>query len=59
MLMFSAGGFQNFHGSIDPEELFRKIFGQAGFRMDNFDDGRDYAESNYGYGAASEVDGQM
>ena len=23
-----AGGFENYHGNIDPEELFRRIFGQ-------------------------------
>lgn len=51
---------QEFHGSIDPEELFRKIFGdfnfgggggKAGFR---FEDG-ETAETQFGYGASQEV----
>jgi len=51
----------NFHSTIDPEELFRKIFGDAAFggggrgpftQDPNFDD---YEESVYGYGAAQEV----
>lgn len=29
------GGFQEFHGTIDPEELFRRMFGQ-GFNMSDF-----------------------
>lgn len=49
-----SGGFQNFHGSIDPEELFRNIFGGGGFRMGGFDTG-DFSESNFGFAAASEV----
>lgn len=53
----------NFHSTIDPEELFRKIFGDAAFgggrspfgADPNFDN--DYEESVYGYGAAQEVSG--
>ena len=44
---FSRHQNWNFQSSIDPEELFRKIFGQAagagGFSAGNFND--DYAES--------------
>lgn len=51
-----AQGFnQNwqFHSTIDPEELFRKIFGDAGFgRNAGFND---FAESKYGFGEAQEV----
>ncbi|XP_044748624.1 protein tumorous imaginal discs, mitochondrial isoform X2 [Coccinella septempunctata] len=44
----------SYQSSIDPEELFRKIFGQAGFGKDskNFDD---FADSTYGFGEAQEV----
>ena len=51
-------GFENFHGSMDPEELFRTIFGQAGFRMGGqggFQDFNDFAESKYGFAPATEV----
>ncbi|XP_055920877.1 protein tumorous imaginal discs, mitochondrial isoform X2 [Eupeodes corollae] len=41
-----------FRSTIDPEELFRKIFGEANFRSNNFDD---FAESQYGFGSAQEV----
>ncbi|GFT88191.1 protein tumorous imaginal discs, mitochondrial [Nephila pilipes] len=43
----SAGGFQGFSSSIDPEELFRNIF--QGFRT-GFPDS-DYADSQHGYGS--------
>lgn len=43
----------NFQSNIDPEELFRKIFGQGGFQSPNFGD--DFAESRFGFGAAQEV----
>ncbi|ESN98977.1 hypothetical protein HELRODRAFT_185044 [Helobdella robusta] len=49
------GGFENFHSSVDPEELFRKIFGEAGFRMSGFNNFGDFAESNFGFAPASEV----
>ncbi|KAL3267021.1 hypothetical protein HHI36_011166 [Cryptolaemus montrouzieri] len=43
-----------YQSSIDPEELFRKIFGEAGFgnKRNNFED---FADSNYGFGEAQEV----
>ncbi|XP_066245601.1 protein tumorous imaginal discs, mitochondrial-like isoform X1 [Euwallacea similis] len=41
-----------YQSTIDPEELFRKIFGNAGFSKSPFDD---YAESSYGFGEAQEV----
>lgn len=43
-----------YQSSIDPEELFRKIFGSGGFGKgaSPFDD---FAESNYGFGEAQEV----
>ena len=50
-----SGGFQNFHSNIDPEELFRKIFGEAGFRTSGFTNFGDFAESNFGFAPASEV----
>ncbi|VEN59293.1 unnamed protein product [Callosobruchus maculatus] len=42
-----------YQSTIDPEELFRKIFGDAGFGKGSspFDD---FAESNYGFGQAQE-----
>ncbi|CAL8128985.1 unnamed protein product [Orchesella dallaii] len=59
-----GGGFGqqqswNFHSSIDPEELFRKIFGSSkfsGFQGGNpFENQEDFAESSFGYGAAQEI----
>lgn len=43
-----------YQSTIDPEELFRKIFGNAGFgsRSSSFDD---FAESSYGFGQAQEI----
>ncbi|XP_041969563.1 protein tumorous imaginal discs, mitochondrial-like isoform X2 [Aricia agestis] len=41
-----------YKSTIDPEELFRKIFGDAGFKSESFSD---FAESQFGYGAAQEV----
>lgn len=42
-----------YQSTIDPEELFRKIFGEAGFgKTSPFDD---FAESSYGFGEAQEV----
>lgn len=52
----STDGFSNawqFRSTIDPEELFRKIFGEAGFRGGSAYD--DFAESAFGYGASQEV----
>ncbi|XP_017123488.1 protein tumorous imaginal discs, mitochondrial isoform X3 [Drosophila elegans] len=55
-----AGGFgpegfsQNwqFRSTIDPEELFRKIFGEGNFRSNSFDD---FADSKFGFGQAQEM----
>lgn len=41
-----------YKSTIDPEELFRKIFGDAGFKSETFSD---FAESQFGFGAAQEV----
>lgn len=43
-----------YHSTIDPEELFRKIFGDAAFRSGGgaFDD---FSESQFGFGGAQEV----
>ncbi|KAJ0172700.1 hypothetical protein K1T71_011839 [Dendrolimus kikuchii] len=41
-----------YKSTIDPEELFRKIFGDAGFKSESFSD---FAESQFGFGAAKEV----
>jgi len=50
---FGAHQNWNFQSNIDPEELFRKIFGQGGFQAPNFGD--DFAESRFGFGAAQEM----
>lgn len=42
----------SYQSTIDPEELFRKIFGNAGFAKNAFED---FAESNFGFGEAQEV----
>ncbi|XP_034245862.1 protein tumorous imaginal discs, mitochondrial-like [Thrips palmi] len=39
-----------YRASVDPEELFRKIFGEHGFQGFN-----DFAESAFGFGAGQEV----
>lgn len=44
-----------FRSSINPEELFRKIFGEAGFQSSGFSDFEDFAESKFGFGSAQEV----
>ncbi|XP_026483250.2 protein tumorous imaginal discs, mitochondrial-like isoform X1 [Vanessa tameamea] len=41
-----------YKSTIDPEELFRKIFGDAGFKAESFSD---FAESKFGFGAAQEI----
>ncbi|XP_020799080.1 protein tumorous imaginal discs, mitochondrial isoform X3 [Drosophila serrata] len=41
-----------FRSSIDPEELFRKIFGEGNFRSNSFDD---FADSKFGFGQAQEM----
>ncbi|XP_022901527.1 protein tumorous imaginal discs, mitochondrial-like isoform X2 [Onthophagus taurus] len=40
-----------YQSTIDPEELFRKIFGDSGFSK-SFDD---FTESNFGFGEAQEI----
>ena len=49
-------GFEGFQSNIDPEELFRNIFGNQ-FKMggNNPFGSADFAESNLGFAAASEV----
>lgn len=47
--------FQNFHSSINPEELFRKIFGEAGFKVSGFSDFDDFDKSESGFASSSEV----
>lgn len=54
-----ADGFTHqwqYKSTIDPEELFRKIFGDAGFKSEAFSD---FAESKFGFGAAQEVKYQL
>lgn len=46
-------GTGGFHSTIDPEELFRKIFGDLGGRT-GFSD-FDFSESQFGFGGAQEV----
>lgn len=55
LLFFFLLGFENFQSTINPEELFRKIFGDAGFRMSGFTDFQDFEESKFGFAPASEV----
>ena len=50
---FSEGW--QFRSSVNPEELFRKIFGEGGFQSNIFNDFEDYQETKYGFGAAQEV----
>lgn len=42
----------SYQSTIDPEELFRRIFGEAGFGKTGFDD---FADSKFGFGAAEEA----
>ncbi|XP_018353343.1 PREDICTED: protein tumorous imaginal discs, mitochondrial-like isoform X1 [Trachymyrmex septentrionalis] len=44
-----------YRSTINAEELFRKIFGDAGFQSGAFNDFEDFSESKYGFGAAQEV----
>uniref|UniRef100_A0A2P2HZ61 Protein tumorous imaginal discs, mitochondrial-like n=2 Tax=Hirondellea gigas TaxID=1518452 RepID=A0A2P2HZ61_9CRUS len=46
------GASYQYHRTVDPEELFRKIFGD--FRA-NMDQGGDFAESHFGYKASDEI----
>lgn len=56
---FSRHQSWNFQSSVNPEELFRKIFGDAGFKPGgSFGDfNEEFAESRFGFGAAQEVPG--
>lgn len=53
----SAGGFRNagfqYQNNVDPEELFRKIFGD--FRSAFQQGDRDFAESDFGFKASEEI----
>ncbi|XP_022225451.1 protein tumorous imaginal discs, mitochondrial isoform X2 [Drosophila obscura] len=52
---FGPEGFSQswqFRSTIDPEELFRKIFGEGNFRTNSFDD---FADSKFGFGQAQEM----
>jgi len=40
---------------MDPEELFRQIFGDRGFKTSGFDDYDDFVESDFGFATASHV----
>ncbi|CAO1310593.1 unnamed protein product [Diamesa tonsa] len=44
-----------YRSTIDPEELFRKIFGDAGFRGAQSGGFEDFSESTFGFGGAQEV----
>ncbi|XP_071652407.1 LOW QUALITY PROTEIN: protein tumorous imaginal discs, mitochondrial [Temnothorax longispinosus] len=44
-----------YRSTINAEELFRKIFGDAGFQSGAFSDFEDFTETKYGFGAAQEV----
>ncbi|XP_022196336.1 protein tumorous imaginal discs, mitochondrial isoform X1 [Nilaparvata lugens] len=44
----------DFQSTVDPEELFRRIFGDAGFKASNFT-ADDFADSSFGFGPAQEV----
>jgi DnaJ family protein A protein 3 len=59
-----GGSYQGFHSNIDPEELFRNIFGRMGktagqsgqFDFGDFDfDNQQHAASAHGFAAAQEV----
>ncbi|XP_029673888.1 protein tumorous imaginal discs, mitochondrial-like isoform X2 [Formica exsecta] len=44
-----------YRSSVNAEELFRRIFGDAGFQSGAFNDFEDFTETTYGFGAAQEV----
>lgn len=51
-------GFEHFHSNIDPEELFRQMFGNlgnSGFKFSGFDNFNDFEESKYGFAPAQEI----
>ncbi|KAK0083152.1 hypothetical protein PV325_009237 [Microctonus aethiopoides] len=45
----------NFQSTVNAEDLFRKIFGDAGFQTADFSEHEDYADSRFGFGSAQEV----
>lgn len=45
----------NFKTTVNAEELFRKIFGDAGFHGATFNDFEEFSESKFGFGASGEV----
>lgn len=51
----STGTGGAFHGRMDPEELFRRIFGDRGFKMSGFDDYDEFVDSSYGFATSSHV----
>ena len=54
--MLSEGSTtEDFHGRVDPEELFRRIFGDRGFKTSGFDEFEDFVDSDYGFATASNV----
>ena len=55
LFVWPPGGFESFHSNINPEELFRKIFGDAGFGSSGFGGFSDFAESAFGFAPAAEV----
>ncbi|XP_052792102.1 protein tumorous imaginal discs, mitochondrial-like isoform X1 [Mya arenaria] len=48
-------GFDNFHSQIDPEELFRQMFGNAGFGGFRQTRNNDFEENIWGHAPASEI----
>lgn len=54
---FTGGrtGFQGFHSTIDPEELFKKVFGDLGFDMFKERNDFSFQESSYGFSSSQEV----
>lgn len=44
-----------YRSTINAEELFRRIFGDAGFQSGAFSEFDDFAESKHGFAAAQEV----
>ncbi|XP_023215590.1 protein tumorous imaginal discs, mitochondrial-like isoform X2 [Centruroides sculpturatus] len=50
-----SSGFQGFHSTVDPEELFRKIFGNFGFKSRDFSDFEFDESSSFKFGSNHEV----
>uniref|UniRef100_A0A5K3G2E4 CR-type domain-containing protein n=2 Tax=Mesocestoides corti TaxID=53468 RepID=A0A5K3G2E4_MESCO len=52
----ASNGFDNFHSTIDPEELFRRIFRDSDFAFREWSTGdRNFAESTFGFNTTREV----